>query len=167
MEEEIKFENLSRLIDSFLDKFVEEYKNELIRTGKKASGNLINSIKKLEVEVDGYKIVGRISLADYWRWVEYGRGPGKFPPLNKILNWIEVKPVLPRPVNGITPSNRQLAYLIGRKIAREGIDPGNQMNTALNNVYNSFNEQIKEAINKDIDSRLTLILRDAGFISKK
>ena len=65
MEEKINFDNVEKIIDKFLDAFVEEYKKELIADGKKASGNLINSIKKLEVEVDGTKYIGKISSKPY------------------------------------------------------------------------------------------------------
>lgn len=161
MEEKISFDNVEKIINKFLDAFVEEYKKELIADGKKASGNLINSIKKLEVEVNGTKYIGKISLADYWKWVEYGRKPGKFPPINKILTWIEQKPIIPRPVNNITPTNKQLAFLIGRKIANEGIKPGNQFENSLSAVNSKFNRMLQEALEKDIDGHLSKIYKDA------
>lgn len=51
----------------------------------------------------------------------YGRKPGKFPNLLAIEQWIEAKGIVPRPdQNGKSISTKSLAYLIGRKIAREG-----------------------------------------------
>lgn len=51
----------------------------------------------------------------------YGRQPGKFPNLLAIEQWIEAKGIVPRPdQNGKSISTKSLAYLIGRKIAREG-----------------------------------------------
>ena len=61
-----------------------------------------------------------MSFADYWKWAEYGRKPGKFPPIEKIKEWIKVKPILPRPTDGKLPTENQLAFLIARKIATKG-----------------------------------------------
>jgi hypothetical protein len=44
-------------------------------------------------------------LPEYWKYVEDGRKSGKYPPLETIKKWIEVKPVLPRPLaNGKLPT---------------------------------------------------------------
>lgn len=59
-------------------------------------------------------------MEDYFKWAENGRGPGKFPPIEKIKEWIRIKPVLPRQINSKLPTENQLAYLISRKIALEG-----------------------------------------------
>ena len=131
----LRFENLQKVLDDFIEDFSNEYKSLLIRDDKKASGNLVDSIKPLTIEFNSNKMTGSISLAKYWKYVEYGRrAGGKFPPLKKIEKWIEIKPVLPRPINGIKPTQKQLAYLIGRKIARDGIKAGKQYMEALNMV---------------------------------
>lgn len=152
------FTNTANAIDSFTRDFVEIYKQLLMRDDKKASGNLVNSIKQLDIEFKGNNMSGVISLANYWKYVEYGRRPGKFPPPNKILKWIEIKPVLPRPINGIKPTNKQMAFLISRKIAREGIKPGNQFEEALNITWNKHKNNISNAISADLDSIIDTIL---------
>ena len=104
----LKFENLELALNKFMSEFVANYKNLLLQDDKKASGNLIKSIKELEIEFETNKYVGQISLLDYWKYVEYGRrAGGKFPPRDKILNWIRIKPVIPRPINGIKPTEKQ------------------------------------------------------------
>ena len=51
----------------------------------------------------------------------FGRRPGKFPNLTAIKQWIAVKGIVPHPdKNGKAVSTDTLAYLIGRKIARDG-----------------------------------------------
>ena len=59
---------------------------------------LANMSNPISFEVGELEIT--LNLPDYWKYVEYGRGPGKFPPINKIGDWIVKKHILPRPQNG-------------------------------------------------------------------
>lgn len=102
---------------SKLSQEFESLKADLIqaydRKGMRASGDFANS---LEVVVDGFnaKLFGN----DYAQQLETGRSAGKFPPINAILKWIDDKNISAR-LNGEITKN-QLAFLIARKIAREG-----------------------------------------------
>lgn len=156
--------NLQAALYDFTNAFIEEYKRRLIEDGKSASGNLIDSISLPNIEYVGNGYEASISLADYWKYVEYGRKPGKFPPPNVILNWIRVKPVLPRPVNGITPTENQLAFLIGRKIATEGIEPGNQFEETLDRMLTEYESILSEAISADLEDMTSLERLSVGNI---
>lgn len=153
----LTFPNLEKAINDFISDFINTYKGLLIRDNKKATGDLIRSIKPIEIEFSNNKMSGSISLANYWKYVEYGRKPGKFPPQNKILDWIKIKPVIPRPVNGIKPTEKQLAFLISRKIARDGIEPGNQFKEALDLCWAKNKNTISDAISIDLQSNIDLI----------
>lgn len=153
----LTFSNLEKALENFVNDFVSTYKSLLIRDNKKASGDLVNSIKPLNIEFKSSKYTGSISLKNYWKYVEYGRKPGKFPPTKNILKWIKVKPILPRPVSGIKPTEKQLAFLISRKIARDGIKPGNQFEEALNLVWNKNEKLISDAITKDLSETIDMI----------
>lgn len=110
-----------RSLTQIANEFVQQYKSNLLDAGKSASGNLVNSAKAY-VDWNGTVLSISMELPDYWKYVEYGRKPGKFPPLDKIRQWIKVKPVLPHPgKNGKIPSENTLAYLLARKIATKGI----------------------------------------------
>lgn len=62
-------------------------------------------------------------LPSYFPFSEYGRRPGKFPPPDVILKWIQFKRLIPRPGrDGKVPSTNQLVYLISRKIATKGTE---------------------------------------------
>ena len=102
--------------------FVAAYKRNLIGAGTTATGSLNESIKG-KIKQKGKWIEISINLNEYWKYVEKGRKPGKFPPVDAIKEWIKIKPVLPRPYNGKLPTTDQLAFLIGRKIATKGIKP--------------------------------------------
>lgn len=140
-------------IENIVAKFAEAYKQQLISDGKKATGNLINSVRGY-VEYKGTILSVVIDVADYWRYVEYGRKPGKFPPIDKIRQWIKVKPVLPRPgKNGKLPTENQLAFLISRKIAKKGIPATH----SLSKTVNSFN--LRSQIMKELERQVLKTLR--------
>lgn len=153
----LTFTNLENALNNFITDFINTYKGLLIRDDKKATGDLIRSIKPIEIQFETNKYSGSISLANYWKYVEYGRRPGKFPPPNKILDWIKIKPVIPRPVNGIKPTEKQLAFLISRKIARDGIEAGNQFKEALDLTWAKNKDYISDAISTDLAANIELI----------
>lgn len=153
----LTFPNLEKALNDFISDFINTYKGLLIRDNKKATGDLIRSIKPIEINFESSKYTGSISLAYYWKYIEYGRRPGKFPPPNKILDWVKIKPVIPRPINGIKPTEKQLAFLISRKIARDGIKPGNQLEEALNLSWAKNKDNISNAISADLQEMINII----------
>ena len=116
----MEWKNLKEALEAYGQVLEEQYRQEIANTGAFASGRLFDSVHYV-VEVNNSTIDLCLSLEDYWKYVEDGRGPGKFPPLDRIEEWITIKPVAPYPdAQGKVPSNKQLAFLIGRKIAEEG-----------------------------------------------
>lgn len=157
------FENLTSVLNDFGKFLVEEYKDNLILEDVNASDNLYNSVTYM-VERNDKTFEVKLSLADYWAFVEKGRrAGGKFPPVSAIERWIEVKPVLPRPMsNGKLPTNKQLAYLIGRKIAIEGISPKPLLQRSVDDVWNNMREFIAEALAKDLQKEINIELASMG-----
>lgn len=157
------FENLTSVLNDFGKFLVEEYKDNLILEDVNASDNLYNSVTYM-VEKNDKTFEVKLSLADYWAFVEKGRrAGGKFPPVSAIERWIEVKPVLPRPMsNGKLPTNKQLAYLIGRKIAIEGISPKPLLQRSVDDVWNNMREFISEALAKDLQKEINIELASMG-----
>ena len=156
MEELIKWTNLQRVLGEFAQELRNRYQDNLIRDGKIATGNLLNSIE-YKVQYDERAIWVELHLEEYYKWVENGRGPGKFPPPDKILEWIRIKPIIPDDRGGRLPTEQQLAFLIGRKIAEQGIEPGNQLHNAMDDIYPQFEERIDEAIALDINEAIDII----------
>lgn len=157
------FENLTSVLNDFGKFLVEEYKDNLILEDVNASDNLYNSVTYM-VERNDKTFEVKLLLADYWKYVEKGRrAGGKFPPVSAIERWIEVKPVLPRPMsNGKLPTNKQLAYLIGRKIAIEGISPKPLLQRSVDDVWNNMREFISEALAKDLQKEINIELASMG-----
>lgn len=149
---DIKWNNLQRVLDAFADRFIELARGYLQDNGTNASGELSRSLEKIvDIGEDSFSV--KISLADYWTYVEHGRGPGKFPPPPAIRDWIEVKPVQPYPDSrGRTPTVEQLTFLIGRKIAEEGTEPQPFFEPAKEQALRQFSEAIDKAIEADVDA---------------
>lgn len=123
-----------------------------------ATGTLVQSVRYEIQDGDSSFTVG-LNLEEYWKYVEKGRGAGKFPPIDNIMKWIETKPVLPRPLkNGKLPTEKQLAFLIGRKIATEGTEGKNVLERAVNEVNNEMLMSIKMAILEDIKDDIKAVL---------
>lgn len=162
---DIKWTNLERVLNAFADTFIELARGYLESNNTNASGELRDSIEKIiEIGEDSYSV--KISLADYWTYVEKGRGPGKFPPPPAIRTWIDVKPITPTPgINGKTPTVEQLTFLIGRKIAQEGTQPQPFFEPAKEEAIRQFSKAIDEAIAQDVSDWLEKIvetgMRDA------
>lgn len=100
-----------------LSKEFELLKQDLIDAydskGMRASGNFAEGLE-VEAEINRGVLWGY----DYAQQLETGRLPGKQPPSSVIEQWIKDKGIASRIQNDISISS--LAYLIARKIGREG-----------------------------------------------
>lgn len=149
---DIKWTNLERVLIQFADRFIEIARENLRNNNTNASGELDQSLEKIvEIGEDSFSV--KISMADYWYYVENGRGPGKFPPPPAIRSWIEVKPVTPYPDSqGRIPTVDQLTFLISRKISREGTSAQPFFEPAKEQAIREFSQAIDDAIAADIDA---------------
>ena len=113
------------------------YKNEIERVGAVASGDLRDFNWDVQLTENGLALV--FQLPDYWREVEFGRGPTQKPQGNivqkQIEKWIRMKGIHPMQRMGkngpYTPSEKGLAYLIARKIHKEGFKGRHPLEHAL------------------------------------
>lgn len=144
----IEFTNLEQVLKDYIEDVQKNYKDKLRRDGHVSSGDLINTMK-CEIIVDDTCYIAQLTLQDYWKYLETGTKP-HFPPIKSILKWIEQKPVIPREVNGIKPNNEQLAYLIGRKISRDGTKGGLQLSETIEELNAMWLKRIEDALEKDI-----------------
>ena len=144
-----------------MKKFEETYRNNLQSHNRVASGNLINSIKTTLKISDGSQFEVTLHVADYYWYVDKGRRAGKQPPPDAILKWIETKPILPRPdTRGKLPSNKQLAYLIGRKIGKYGTVGTNDLQQTIDQLNSYYLELIKKTLEDDWYEYSMSILED-------
>lgn len=149
-----EFENLVRVLQEYGNEVQELYKQKLANYDAIATSELINSVQYI-YEQNGNSYSVSLSLKEYWKYVEYGRRPGKFPPPSAIRKWIEVKPVIPRPLkNGKLPTLNQLTYLISRSIAEKGIRPKNILEKTLEEINKEYEDKISEALSLDLSNSL-------------
>ena len=129
-----------------------EYQDNLIRNDRIASGDLLNNIE-YEITRGDFTYTIYVKMKDYWYFVENGRKAGKMPPIDNILSWIRVKPVLPRPnAKGKLPTPQQLAFLIARKIGEEGTEGTQDLRKATDTIWDTFEDRLYEAIDEDVDA---------------
>jgi len=99
----------------YLDKTV-----EAIKADAQAKGQAIPEGFRVESSEEG----GKLWAADYFKYLVLGRGPGKQPPPDRMLDWVKKNPDKFQSAKQIFKNitEQGLAFIIGRKIAREGTD---------------------------------------------
>lgn len=142
---------LTQAIQDLVDSIADIYRQNL--ESSRATGNLQNF--QTHITLNDTTLSVSFELEDYWKYVEYGRGPGKQPPIDKIEEWIRVKPIIPNPINGKIPDTRQLAYLIARKIGREGTPAQHPLSDTMwseevNILINAIKRNIVEQVTKSL-----------------
>ena len=102
-------------------------------------------------------------LPPYFHFAENGRRPGKFPPPDAILKWVQFKRIVPRPGrDGKVPSTNQLVYLISRKIATKGTEGKHLFEKTLDdqnldNLADKLVELITAEFEKEIEKYIESI----------
>lgn len=122
------------------DSIIVDLKTKHIQLGMKASGKWIEGLENVSSGTTG-KVIGE----DYTYQLVNGRKEGKFPPVQAIKQWIIDKGIVNKIRGEISVSS--LAFLIARKIAREGTKYYQQGGTDLvDSVITP--ERIQSIINK-------------------
>lgn len=153
----MEYRHLEEVLQRYANEFAEQLKERLRDGNAIASGTLVNSIKHI-YEHNGNVYSVSISLADYWKYVNSDTKP-HWPPVSAIKKWIEVKPVIPYVgSNGKLPTVEQLAFLISRKIAREGTKGNEFFDLTQEDINARFMQDIEYAIAEDLNEELEDLL---------
>lgn len=104
-------------------------------------------------------IGGQLVAASYIQWVFTGRGPGGFPPLSKIIDWLNSRG-LPR----------AMAWPIAKKIAEEGsklFRQGGKNNNAFTeiltqDVIDKFSKSVADIMAVELSSEIKGIFGKAA-----
>ena len=131
-------------INQIASNFLAVYKQEL--QNNKATGSLANTASYM-TKFDGRYLTISLNLQYYWKYVEDGTKP-HFPPVEDILQWIKVKPVLPRKHNGKLPTQKQLAYLISRKISKVGTKAYKPLKKAMSRF--KLQQKVLKALSQEL-----------------
>jgi hypothetical protein len=174
----MKTENIERYLNSFGKQVVNRSKGNL---GKAKGGNtkLAQSIK-FEVKTDSDGFVVKFYMADYGTFLDKGVSGNKKkqsyknyenqtesspysyttkqPPANILSKWIKKKGIKGRDKKtGRFISNMSLAFLIGRKIKRDGIKSLSFFQKPLGLGMKQFGKHLLGAITTDITDKLSTI----------
>ena len=155
----IEWTETYRVLEEYAIRLRNLYQDKLIKGDKIATGDLMNNVEYI-IEKDSRSVSVSLQLEDYWKYVEEGRAPGKFPPVDKILDWIRVKPIVPDERSGRLPTENQLAFLIGRKIAEEGIEGTHYLQESQEEVLVEFEDKLSEAVGRDVDRYMDILMTE-------
>lgn len=154
----IEFPATSAVLQRLAEDVKAGYVDSLIRNGrptKYGKDRLADTVTTV-VTVNEKSFTVSLKLNRYWEYVEEGTGPARgraqyWPRPSAILNWIEVKPVIPRPDgNGRIPSPKSLAFLIGRKIHEVGTKGTHDLQKTKDAVLPQYYDKIADALRKDV-----------------
>lgn len=145
----------TEVLNRFGKVLVEKYREAIGE--HRASGKLQDTCRYI-INTGSNSIELSLSLQSYWQYLEAGTKP-HFPPIQAIRDWITIKPVLPYPdSNGKLPTPEQLAFLIARKISEVGTQGDGLLQESITDVMTEFEFQLDEAVTRDVDANLALIL---------
>lgn len=166
----INLENVRQTLEEYANEVRNLYQDNLITNDRISSGGLLNGVEYI-VEQNGQEYSVSLELNKYWKYIEYGvqgkkntKSPYKNPgwkAFPAIMDWIMVKPVLPRPFdNGKMPKPKQLAYLITSKIVENGTEAGEELQDALDVINEKYQNKLVYALQADAENILKVIVGD-------
>jgi len=122
--------------------------NPIPEQNKIASGEIINELNVYWAEgfFEGVpELVVEMPL--YYYFIEQGRKPGRYPPLDKIRKWSLTKANIPRfrDKRGRFISNDRRTFLMARSIARYGTGPYPFLDVALENALPKIVDNLGDA----------------------
>lgn len=158
------YEHTIEVLNRYGQRVIDLYRSNLSNSGHNTTGRL-SGTASFTVETSSGDLSVTIHLEDYYRYVEEGRRPGSFPPIGAILSWIQAKHIMPREINGKLPTEYQLAYLIGRKIAQDGIVGTHDLANAQDTAKSQFETEIQEALKADYNAEALRYMQDAGLLT--
>lgn len=155
--------NLEKILIDFAYDFQLLLENNIINADMIATRELADSMEVTSFYVNekNFKVILR--GVDYINMIEDGRKAGKMPPIQAILNWIEIKPILPRPEFDRDITNNQLAFLIARKIGNEGVPGKKLISQTLDEMIDTYRPLLKTAILKDIEKGIYKMMETEFF----
>ena len=119
----VENKGINAIIQNWGNELIKQLQNNLLKNNSNASSSLSQSITpQVTTPVTGYNL--SIMMEDYWFYVENGRAAGKMPPVQNIFEWIRNKKGIQIETISKSPdriaATKSLAFVIAKKIAREG-----------------------------------------------
>ncbi len=164
----LNFDNLKAVLKEYGEAVAEVYKRNLADNKRPTTENTLASTVEIKVQQpSGNEWTVSLNLQEYWKYIEDGTGPshepdprGKYwPPYGAILNWVRIKPVIPRPNDkGKIPTPEQLAHAIKYKIHEEGTEGSHDLRDAIEEVNERFSGRFVYALREDAENILKVLV---------
>ena len=156
-EYEIQLIEVRKVLTEYRIRFEELIRTKIQKKDKIASGNLLANIST-KIEVDGSVYTVILNSLDYLKYLETGTKP-HWPPTKPILKWIKDKRLPTREYTGdkSLPTEKQLTYLVRRKIAKEGTEPNYIIAETIEELNEIYLKRLQEALEIDIYNAMPLI----------
>ena len=139
-------------IRNICEQIAQVYRDKMSIAGYDPNGELMKFTWVTEYNGNLFQLY--FNLPSYFYFAEYGRRPGKFPPPNEILKWIQFKRIVPSSHSGKIPTTSQLVYLISRKIALKGTQGKHLLQQTVDATYDTLVDRLVEAIADNIENEL-------------
>ena len=132
-------------------------------TNAVASGTLEKSLKyRLQIKGQNINVsvYAKGKASQYFLARENGRKPGKQPPVDAILEWMRIKPIklrdkesgkFKKPTEAL---KRQVAFLIARKIGKQGMKGWHAFDYAMENIWDEYESKVVAAYQKDFTATI-------------
>jgi hypothetical protein len=139
----------AKVLRMFGDDYIKILTALLRKKDKKASGALINSLSS-KIQQTAKDIVIIIESNDYLKYVDEGRKPDKYPPLNAISKWMALKNI-----------PKEALFPIAKSIYKFGIKPTNVIQQTTKEFETSptltkkYEENIASFIEEELYKMLT------------
>lgn len=161
--DDIKFNNLERVLNEFADEVIMKARENLDANGSNATHQLYDNLDK-EVKIDDDRMQVFLVLEDYWKYPEFGTGPAHmaevigvtpqaepraqyWPRIEPLKEWVANKPGVPK--------EDSFAYAVQGKIHASGATAHPFLNPAIEYVLPRYEDLFAQAIEQDVEDYLT------------
>lgn len=136
---------------------------DLVKIATEFFGKTTNELdqyttRKSEIKVESDRII--LLTPSHIQFAKYGRGPGKKPPLDSILEWVKGRGI----IIGDT-DEEGTAFIVQAKIGKEGTsnwvpNAPNALEEALNKNYEQYNKEIGNVMAVKISDEVNKIYKE-------
>ena len=140
-----------------LKKCLEEYSMYLLQASRNNMPTYYELKDKIKfvMNVNGNFYEIEFNAPSYWKYANDGRDKGGRPPINVIADWIKRRNITPYALkNGKLPTEDQLAFMIAKKIGRDGTTGIHFLEKSIDEQKSYWDDKISEAISNDIIAEL-------------
>lgn len=161
---DIKLDNVKRILDEYALKFQQLVKKNIVDNNNVATGNLLSSIHT-SINIGNEKYTVYLHSKEYLKYIENSTKP-HWPPSKPILEWVKAKRLPTRESTGdkSLPTEKQLSFLISRKISEKGTKANNVIFNTQEELNEVYIEKLKIALEQDIKEWLPIIHIQLRFI---